>query len=111
MRKSIVGGYFIQLILVINGLLPRLGRKGDMLHCAVKHRLANLRDLNAMNEREDANCHHQEKFDNAPETPVKSEPALRAFLTPLLDLDFGDSLPFLVHVVGGKLCPGIQMRN
>ena len=83
-----------------------------MLYCAVKHRVANLRDLNAINEREGANCHHQEKFDDAPETFKKSVPALRALLTPLLGLDFGDSLlPLFVHVANGKLCPGVQMRN
>jgi hypothetical protein len=111
-ENSIVGGYVIQLILVISGLLPRLGRKGEMLHRTVKHRLANLRDLNAINEREGANCHYQDKFDEAPETFKKSVLALRAFLMPLPDLDFGDSLlSLLVHITGGKLCPGIQTRN
>jgi hypothetical protein len=100
------------LILVINGLLPRLGRQGEKLHRAVKHRVTNLRDLNAMNESEGANCQYQEKFDDASETLKKSEPALRAFLTPLLGLDFDDSLlPLLVHVANQKLCPGTQMRN
>jgi hypothetical protein len=98
-----IGGYSINLILVINGLLPHLGRKREMFHHAVKCRMANPLNPDAMIKREEKNCRDQKKFDEAAETFKRFAPVLRAFLPPLLGLNVGDFFRRIAHIAGGIL--------
>jgi hypothetical protein len=101
--RNSIRDYPVNLLLVISGLLPCLGRKSQMLHHTVKRRITNPLDLCAMMKRDDKNGHSQKKFEDAHEPFERIAPYLRAFLLPFLGLEFSDCFAPVVHNAGGIL--------